>query len=515
MTGGSQRRIRRNHRLVAFFALPTVAFFTLSFLAFHLNAENNGIDPNTRGTAFSGSVSGKPSLSRPLGHRATHSSGFALLGDNINASSASEAPYYLRRVPSVHPANFSKYWRSVATLSSPQQPHVATTSHCVSVGMQEKCYFRNLVVENNRFFVTGTKQELQGMQRYPNPIYPADGQVGPLKKYHQYSGHHIRQLVEGGLDHQCAYVVSRPTVFLFRMSGHSTYHLWENNLGPFFSTLQQPFGPNSNVNNEGKSVNLQAALNDPKQLLVSFVDSKPTSGPKAPRLLDKLLRTFTDRPLLNASKITNRTCFAHAVVGIADSSFPHRRLLNRVMDNVVGYSPPLPLPPFPTKVLFVSRNHHSVVRGRKIRNEEEAVRALNATLLQLSNGASSLSRVFMEDFVFEDQIRLAMATHMMFSPHGGGVANCIWMREGGVVVEFVAPVGKTLLNMYHSMCKKSGVSHVSFLADPDPDDAGKDLSGNPRLFSNMLLPVSTLLAQAESAMALYRRNYESQEAQRK
>ena len=427
----------------------------------------------------------------------------------------------------VHPKDFNRYWSTIATRNPTPTKHRRSTSNCLSVGMQTKCYFQNLIVEGNTFYVTGTEKELRTVF-FPSPIYPADGQVGPLLKYHKYSGHTIRRVVvpEGGGSSgsgssQCTHVVSRPTVFLFRMSGHSTYHLWENNLGPFFSTLQQKFGgqarvQGSSVNNSGSSSldggTLNAALNDPKQLLVAFVDQKPTSGPKAPKLLDRLLHTFTNRPLLNASKIQHRTCFEHAVVGIADNSFPHKALLYRMMDNVAGYSPPSPLPASsPREVLFVSRNHPSVIRGRKIRNEEAAIDALNATMMRLTGGATKVRKVYMEDYVFEEQIKLAMRTHMMFSPHGGGVANCIWMREGAVVVEFVAPVGKTLLSMYHSMCRKSGVSHVSFLADPDPEDEGQNLNGNPRLFSNMVLPIPRLLSQAEQALEVYRANYARQQ----
>ncbi len=74
------------------------------------------------------------------------------------------------------------------------------------------------------------------------------------------------------------------------------------------------------------------------------------------------------------------------------------------------------------------------------------------------------------------------------------------------MVEFVAPVGKTLLNMYHSMCGKSGVKHISFLSDPDPADAklsDAQLNNNRRLFSNMVVPVDKIVEHTRKAVELF------------
>eukprot|EP00744_Colponema_vietnamica_P027370 GILI01041034.1.p1 GENE.GILI01041034.1~~GILI01041034.1.p1 ORF type:complete len:488 (-),score=33.38 GILI01041034.1:32-1495(-) len=380
-----------------------------------------------------------------------------------------------------------------------------TRARCISKGMQSKCYFSNLMVQRNVFHVFGSAYKRDGV---PNPIYPPDGQQGPLVQYHKYKGHPISEL---GIPHDltngnphCDLYITRPTIFLYRMSGHSTYHLWENNLGPFFATLNEDFG----LEGENKKA-LKDKLNDPSSLLVAYVDNKPTTGPKAPHLLSKLLQLFTNARLINASALDAKVCFIDAIVGISSHGFQHRELLFRMMESVAGYSPPGPLPPIP-KVLFISRNHHSVVRGRKIANEAEVVEALNRTLLDAfpkeANGFLRL--VHMEDYSFEDQIRMAMKTHIILSPHGGGVTNCIWMREGSVTVEFVAPVGKSLTNMYHTLCGKSGVSHFHFLADPDPADEGVDMKGNARLFSNMVVPPGRAVENLQKALRLYEQNRE-------
>ena len=429
-------------------------------------------------------------------------------------------------VASQGPRSFSTILRSFSSLTRDEQDLMMSPSvaRCVNRGMQVKCHIKGLAVRGNTFSIFGDSAlRNDGM---PNPIFPPDGQKGPLVQYHKYKGHPIRVLrvPQEGSDHNahCAAYVTRPTVFLYRMSGHSTYHLWENNLGPFFATLNDRFGFSG-----GAAEELRTRLLDPSRLVVSFVDDKPSKGPKAPLLLNRLLRLFSDVSLVNASAIgapergegepPGHVCFTEAIVGISSNSFPHRGLLYRMMESVAGYSPPSPLPFFPS-ILFISRNHHSVVRGRKIANEQEAVSALNASLYSAYEAAVGSWRgpkapysfrvVHMEDFAFEDQIRLSMRTQLIFSPHGGGVTNCIWMREGSVIVEFVAPVGRTLTNMYHSLCGKSGVTHFHFLADPDPADNGADLGGNPRLFSNMVVPPEKITQSAEKALRHYGENYE-------
>ena len=360
---------------------------------------------------------------------------------------------------------------------------------CVSRGMQPKCRFRSLVVsEGGKLGVFGPDERSVG--HYPNPIFPADGLVEPLWRYHRYKGHPIHYL---GKACPCTHVVERPTVFLFRMSGHSTYHLWENNLGPFYSTLQD----------RELVGELQTELNDPRKLLVAYVDSKPRTGPKAPKLLNQLLQVFSDTKLINASSMKSHVCFRSAVVGISDHSFPHRSLLERMKTNFVGYSTVGPIPSEPN-VTFISRNHRNVTRGRKIANEKEVVERLGAAVLQLTG--RPLRYAHLEEYSYREQVDMMMHTQIMLSPHGGGIANCIWMEPNSVVVEFVAPVGRTLPSMYHTMCTKSGVKHFHFLADPDPADAGltaEQLNNNPRLFSNMLVRPEVMVANFKKALKLY------------
>lgn len=403
---------------------------------------------------------------------------------------------------------------------------------CVSRGMQQKCLFHNLVVHRNRLFVyhprVGGGSSLRkthvsssasrvgenstadvrnvwtedvanaldpvASASYPNPIFPPDGQQAPLVQNHKYHGHAIRVLPDTAPPRSiCTRVVKRPVLFLFRMSGHSTYHLWENNLGPFFATLQDSFGVDSSV-----AAKLKAAVNNPSELLISFVDSKPREGPKAPKLLDQLLRLFSDTPLLNATQLSQPTCIQTAIVGISANSFPHRSLVREVQRRMLNHVASDFLPEKPN-MIYISRNHPSVTRGRKMVNEDAVYPVLNKTMFDAVG--KPVPKVFMEDLSFREQLALASRTQIMFSPHGGGVANCIWMTPGSVMVEFVAPVGKTLPGMYHSMCSNSGVKHFHFLADPDPRDSA--IRDNPRLFSNLIMPVDRMIENAQKALKLY------------
>lgn len=418
--------------------------------------------------------------------------------------------------------------------------HEGTSVRCVSRGMQQKCVFRNLVVHRNRFLVyhplplqhdTAVNPaaasrdhwpnlDLIAHASFPNPIVPPDGQQAPLWQNHRYRGHAIETAAPTTQHYGdiCKRVVVSATgkrkegearereegeaaatvavMFVFRMSGHSTYHLWENNLGPFYATIQDTFdfppeGP--------EAKRLRDMMNDPSRLIISFVDRKPRHGPKAPKLLDQLLRLFTHTPLLNATQISAPTCIPLAVVGWSSSRFPHREVIREVKRRW-GIAPsPQRLPPKPTKVIYISRNHPSVTRGRKMINEAEVYPVLNRTVFDWIG--VPVEKVFMEDLSFREQVQLASSTHLMFSPHGGGVANCIWMPPGSVVVEFVAPVGKTLPGMYHTMCSNSGVKHFHFLADGDPRDAS--IRDNARLFSNLIMPVDRLLQNAKKALELF------------
>jgi capsular polysaccharide biosynthesis protein len=289
-------------------------------------------------------------------------------------------------------------------------------------------------------------------------------------------------------------------MFVFRMSGHSTYHLWENNLGPFYATLLDSFDLSPT-----EAEKLKSLLLDPSSLRIAFVDHKPRHGPKEPKLLDQLLRLFTNVPLLNASMVSAPTCVPLAVVGWSASRFPHKQLVREVQKRWLGIDESRSravLPPEPQQIIYISRNHPSVTRGRKMVNEAEVFPVLNQSVFAWTG--VPVRKVFMEDLTFKDQIALASRTHIMLSPHGGGVANCIWMSPGTVVVEFVAPVGKTLPGMYHTMCSSSGVHHFHFLADGDPKDA--NIRDNPRLFSNLIMPVDRMLENAKKGIELYRAN---------
>ncbi|CUG61826.1 membrane-associated protein, putative [Bodo saltans] len=435
-----------------------------------------------------------------------------------------------------------------------------TRYRCVSRGMQQKCLFENLVVKRNTFYVydpysTGSTAQgvapplkallhrsrrcstaqgvapplkalhvrkfsrqaqyilrvpystAQGVAGrfssllpvkaggFPNPLYPPDGQVGPLIQNHKYRGHPVGKLT--GLSDAsppCTRVIARPTIFVFRMSGHSTYHMWENNLGPFYATLLDTF----DLETSTEQLALKNELLDPKKLLVSFVDKKPRTGPKAPKILDKLLRLFSDTPVLNASRLTEHTCFTTAIVGVSASRFPHRALVREGQRRLLGAEQSIILPEAPN-MIYVSRNHKRITRGRKMINEADVYPVLNRTMFELVG--KPVHKVFMEELSYKEQVQLASTTHLLFSPHGGGVANCIWMPPGAVVVEFVAPVGKTLPGMYHTMCGNSGVQHFHFLADADPNDAS--IKDNARLFSNLIMPVDRMIENAKKGLSKY------------
>jgi hypothetical protein len=419
-------------------------------------------------------------------------------------------------LPATRPAEYIEEHRDIAEdsddVSWPLKPisdvpslGEGTQYKCVSRGMQQKCLFRNLVVKRNSFYVYDPYSTSHSARTFPsllpvkaggfpNPLYPPDGQVGPLIQNHKYRGHPVGRVAASDASPPCSRVVTRPTIFVFRMSGHSTYHMWENNLGPFYATLLDNFDLESPQEQHA----LRDSTLDPKKLLVAFVDKKPRIGPKAPKILDKLLRLFSDTPLLNASRLSESTCFTTAIVGVSANRFPHRALVREGQRRLLGKEQPIVLPEAPN-MIYVSRNHERITRGRKMINEAEVFPILNRTMFELVG--KPVRKVFMEELTYKEQVQLASETHLLFSPHGGGVANCIWMPPGAVVVEFVAPVGKTLPGMYHTMCGNSGVQHFHFLAEADPNDSS--IKENARLFSNLVMPVNRMIENAKKGLAKY------------
>ncbi|KEG07952.1 hypothetical protein DQ04_08401020, partial [Trypanosoma grayi] len=177
----------------------------------------------------------------------------------------------------------------------------ATRAWCVTRGFQPKCHIQNMIVSNGNFFTF--KGENSSI---PAKLFPADATREGLARYHRYRGHPVREfvpLVERGSSilHYCRYVVKWPAVFLYRASGHSTYHLWLNNLGPFFATLHDDFRKKKVVKEKG--------VFDGELPLIIAVDDKPRTGPRSPLLLNELLHHFTGIPILNASEFSEPTCF--------------------------------------------------------------------------------------------------------------------------------------------------------------------------------------------------------------
>ncbi|EKF30041.1 hypothetical protein MOQ_006156 [Trypanosoma cruzi marinkellei] len=434
----------------------------------------------------------------------------------------------------------------------------ATHAHCVKRGFHRKCYVKNIILQNGSLFTFNAERG-----KMPSVLFLADGTREWLGKHHQYYGTPVRELptkTERGFSivSHCKYVVTAPAVFIFRMSGHSTYHLWRNNLGPFFDTLRDDFGIKNQL---GKGM---FAGESP---VVITVDKKPRSGPKAPHLLDELLHYFTDLPVLEASEFTEPTCFTRAILGISASSFSQAALRHWLLPRIAlrhrflqflskrnkrevstvsrAHATTLrclipqydrrsriifnqwfewklrqwqELPQRPN-VLYLSRNHPNITRGRRVVNEEEVIPALEAAVLAMTGG--SLRRVFLEEMAYVDQIATVLETNILIAPHGGGIANCVWMPPGSVVVEFVPPAGATLPEMYDKMCRDAAgggvlpIQHISFVAEQDPAELEPDFVAtnpawkeNKRLFSNIWVSEEKLTEYFVKALNLYRRAWE-------
>ncbi|RNF00236.1 glycosyltransferase [Trypanosoma conorhini] len=436
----------------------------------------------------------------------------------------------------------------------------ATRANCVKRGFQRKCHVENLILRQGNLFTFKA-----GRGALPSVLFLADGVREWLGRHHQYYGTPLREVppamaeARPAILSHCKFLVTAPVVFIFRMSGHSTYHLWRNNLGPFFATLHDDFG-------RGGGGGAAGVFGGEPPVLIT-VDQKPRAGPKAPHLLDELLHYFTTLPILDASEFTAPTCFTRAILGISASGFNQAALRHWLLPRIAlrhrlsqfymqrngrsgaavscarattlrclppHYGRRLPtafnqwlawrlrrwrrLPRQP-RVMYLSRNHPNITRGRKVVNEAEVMPALEAAVLAATG--APLRRVFFEELAYVEQIAAMAATNILIAPHGGGVANCVWMPPGSVVVEFVPPAGATLPGMYRKMCRGAAgggvppIEHIAFVAEQDPAElspgfaaANRAWRGNKRLFSNIWMPRQRLLEHLDRALELYRQAWE-------
>ncbi|ORC85450.1 uncharacterized protein TM35_000351940 [Trypanosoma theileri] len=434
----------------------------------------------------------------------------------------------------------------------------ATQARCVTRGMQPKCYTENIIMQKGSFFTFEG-----GNLRIPSRLFLGDGMNRPFARYHRYYGNSVQKVSSApnrgpSILNHCKYVVNTPAVFLYRVSGHSTFHLWVNNLGPFFATMNDDFGLETATKGLGR-------LFRGKKPIIITVDDKPSQGPKAPLLLDELLSYFTDLPILNASDFTEPTCFTQAILGCSATTFDQseirrwmiprvafrHRLLQLLSMRSGGNDNPNTSPtadikslrclvslhdaqlpnvvrewmawklrhwqrlPYRPRVLYLSRNHPNVTRGRKVVNEADVLPALEALVLEMTGG--KLQRMFFEEMAYVDQIMMISETNILIAPHGGGIANCVWMPPGSVVVEFVSPAGATLLQMYHKWCRQAAgrgalpIEHLPFIAEQDPAErkpgfaeANPVWTRNKRLHSNIWLPKEKLVEHVAKAITLYR-----------
>ncbi|KAH9601305.1 Glycosyltransferase 61 [Trypanosoma melophagium] len=433
----------------------------------------------------------------------------------------------------------------------------ATRAQCVMRGRPPKCYTENIIMQRGEFFTFAG-----GNLGIPETLFLSDGTAEGVMRYHHYYGNSVREVASAAdrgpsiLSH-CKYVVNTPVVFLYRVSGHNTFHLWANNLGPFFSTLHDDFGLETATKGLG-------GLFRGKRPVIITVDDKPHQGPKAPLLLDELLSYFTDFPVLNASEFTEPTCFTQAILGIGANQFsqselrqwmiPRVAMRHRLLqllsvrngeDTSSTTAPTVDIKslrclvslddaqlptvaiewmawklrhwqklPYRPRVVYLSRNHPNITRGRKVVNEADVLPALELVVLAMTG--RKLQRVFLEEMAYVDQIMMMSETNILIAPHGGGIANCVWMPPGSVVVEFVSPAGEDLLNMYHRQCRDAAgraalpIEHIPFLAKQDPAErqpgyakAHPSWVGNKKLFSNIWLPKDKLLKHVVKAITLY------------
>lgn len=418
-----------------------------------------------------------------------------------------------------------------------------TTANCIRNGMQMKCYAKNIVVRKNQFFyIRGETEAVAGAlmqpfqklikrvrvdthrfrilrKRAPSTLYMGDTHSVNFHQFHGYKGHFIRQVRKNmtglpGGSPQCTHIVTKPTVFMYHYWAYNIYHMWVNNLSPFYRTVTADFKRfiSQYLRMSSDQTAQFAGVAD---LVIVYVDDKPYKGKFSSPMLDLLLRYFSTVPILHASEIPEYTCFTNAIMGISstedsqistvrdvlplvrmerDWSHYYRSRMNNqsaevpllmeswiLLDEderrdlaptrlewtrrfVQMWSTLTPVP----KIIYLSRNTEKNTRGRRVVNEEAILPVMQQTakkfLLACCAKAEGcvpgdipdepVQKIFLERMPFLEQVYIMTKVGVLIAPHGAGMATCVWMPPGAVTLEFVGPEGERLPKMYDTMCHR-------------------------------------------------------------
>lgn len=115
------------------------------------------------------------------------------------------------------------------------------------------------------------------------------------------------------------------------------------------------------------------------------------------------------------------------------------------------------------RCLMISRSRASC---RRLLNEDAILAALRPW---------NFRRIFLEDFSFEDQVRLFHQADIVISPHGAGLANLAFCRPGTKVFELF---GSEFNPCYWAVASGAGCRYACWQAEA----IGRDLQVNPSAF---------------------------------
>jgi hypothetical protein len=73
--------------------------------------------------------------------------------------------------------------------------------------------------------------------------------------------------------------------------------------------------------------------------------------------------------------------------------------------------------------------------------------------------------VYFENTTMESQIELISRAEVFISIHGSGLANCLWMKEGSLLIEIVPP-NFTHNDWYAKAAAAGGLRYYRFEGDP-------------------------------------------------
>ena len=129
---------------------------------------------------------------------------------------------------------------------------------------------------------------------------------------------------------------------------------------------------------------------------------------------------------------------------------------------------------FVRELFLPPERHDPEARGKKIllsRRMAGARRLQDEAGMMAALGPLGFEAHCMENYTVREQAALFAGADAVVMPHGGGLANCVFLPRGSAVVELFDPTYLPTFMM--PLAARMGLKYAALVGAPPPDDAGR------------------------------------------